>query len=220
MTEALEALAAWLESLPPGGIVAAVFLIAYLENVVPPLPGDALVVVAGSVAALGAVGVVPVYGAAVAGSVLGFLTMLALGRRLGEAIHDPARLRWIPSGPLRTVERWFARWGQGVVLANRFLSGGRAVIALLAGASRLSLGRTAAMATLSALAWSALLVGGGYALGAEFDRLLAFLARYGRIVTAVTVLLALAVGVRRTHRRSAERNGEDPPRGHAGRPGG
>ncbi len=76
------------------------------------------------------------------------------------------------------------------------------------------------MATLSALAWSALLVGGGYALGAEFDRLLAFLARYGRIVTAVTVLLALAVGVRRTHRRSAERNGEDPPRGHAGRPGG
>lgn len=210
MTETLAALAAWLESLPPVGIVAAVFVIAYLENVLPPLPGDALVVVAGSVAALGVVSVWPVYAAAVAGSVLGFVTMLALGRTLGAAIYDPARLRWIPSGPLRTVERWFGRWGQGVVLANRFLSGGRAVIALLAGASRLPMGRTVAMATLSALAWCALLVGGGYALGAEFDRLLSFLARYGRLVTAVT-LAVVAVGVARWWRARAGQETEKTP---------
>lgn len=217
MIEAGSAFVEWLRGLPPGGIYAVVFLVAWAENVIPPIPGDLVVVVAGSFVALGVIGLVPTFVLATVGSVLGFLTVFAAGRRLGTAVHDPARLRWIPRGAVATVEAWLARWGLGVVAANRFLSGGRAVIGLLAGASGMPAGAVALWATLSALAWNALLVGGGVALGTQWPRVMALLATYGRVVTGVLAVAALALGVRWWVRgRGRREEGGEPTDGSDG----
>lgn len=191
----------WLRGLPPAGIYAVLFVVAWGENVVPPIPGDLVVVVAGSFVALGLVGLVPTFAVATLGSVLGFLTVYWAGRRLGAAVHDPARLRWIPRGAISTVTAWLETWGMGVVAANRFLSGGRAVIGLLAGASRLPAGPVALWATVSALAWNAVLVGGGVALGTQWERVVAVLRQYGRVVTLLLLTAALVWGVRWWTRR-------------------
>ena len=196
MIEAVEAFTAWLRTLPPVGIYTVLFVVAWGENVVPPIPGDIVVVVAGSFAALGLIGLVPTFAIATAGSVLGFLSVYAVGRRLGEAVHDPARMRWIPRGPVRAVEAWLSRWGMGVVAANRFLSGGRAVIGLLAGSSGLKGVPVALWATVSALAWNVVLVGGGYALGSRWERIVAVLRSYGQVVTGLLVVTALVVALR------------------------
>ena len=195
----------WLRGLPPAGIYAVLFAVAWCENVVPPIPGDLVVVVAGSFVALGLIGLVPTFVLATLGSVLGFLTVYAAGRRLGGAVHDPARLRWIPRGAISTVTAWLETWGMGVIAANRFLSGGRAVIGLLAGASRLPTGPVALWATVSALAWNVILVGGGYALGSQWERLVVILGQYGRVVTLLLVAVALAWGVRWWMRKGEER---------------
>ena len=202
MIEAAEAFVEWMRGLPPGGIYAVLFVVAWGENVVPPIPGDLVVVVAGSFAALGILGLGPTLAVATVGSVLGFLTVYAVGRRLGEAVHDPGRLRWIPRGPVRKADVWLGRWGLGVVAANRFLSGGRAVIGLLVGSSRLPAGPVAAWAGVSAVLWNAVLVGGGYALGSEWERVIRLLQQYGRVVTAVLALVAVAVVSRRVVRRA------------------
>ena len=206
MTEWADAFLVWLRSLPPGGIYAVVFVVAWGENVIPPVPGDLVVVVAGSLVALGLVDALPTFGLATAGSVLGFMTVFTAGRRLGAAIHDPTRLRWIPRGALRTSEAWLARWGMGVVAANRFLSGGRAVIGLLVGASGLRVAPVATWATVSALMWNAVLVGGGYWLGNEWPRVVDVLRTYGRTVTVVLVVAAVVFAVRRWRGRSARRD--------------
>ena len=203
MIELVEAFATWLRALPPTGIYAVLFAIAWGENVVPPIPGDIAVVVAGSLVALGLIDLAPTFAIATVGSVLGFLTVYAAGAALGEAVHDPARLRWIPRGPVRTAEAWLMRWGLGVVAANRFLSGGRAVIALLVGSSGLRLAPVAVWATVSALAWNAVLVGSGYVLGSEWERVAGFLRAYGRTVTGVLVVVVAVVVVRRWRRREA-----------------
>ncbi len=200
MIEAVEAFTAWLRTLPPAGIYTVLFVVAWGENVVPPIPGDIVVVVAGSFAALGLVGLVPTFVIATVGSVLGFLSVYAVGRRLGVAVHDPTRMRWIPRGPVRAVEAWLARWGLGVVAANRFLSGGRAVIGLLAGSSGLRLVPVAVWATVSALAWNVVLVGGGYTLGTHWERVVDVLRSYGRVVTGLLVAAVLVVFLRRWHR--------------------
>lgn len=187
----------WLRALPPGGIYAVLLAVSYLENLVPPIWGDTVVVVCGSLVGLGTLAFGPTLALATAGGSLGFLTVFAVGRRLGGAVEDPARLRWIPRGPVARAERWLERWGYAVVAANRFLSGGRSVIGLLAGASDLRWGPTALWATVSALAWSALLVGGGAALGAQWERVLDGLAVYGRVVTAVLVVALAVAAVRR-----------------------
>lgn len=196
MIETIDQFAAWLGALPPLGIYLVLFGISVGENLVPPVPGDVAIVVAGSLVGFGTISMIPTFSIAVLGSVIGFLGMYGIGRQLGEAIHDPERLRWLPSGPVATVEGWLDRWGYGVVAANRFLSGGRAVIALLAGASGLRLAPTALWATVSALLWTAVLVGSGYMVGSEWERVLHGLRVYGKTVTLTLALIALGVGIR------------------------
>ena len=205
----------WLRALPPGGIYAVLLGIAYGENLVPPIWGDTVVVLCGSLVGLGTLAFGPALALSTLGGALGFLTVFALGRRLGGAVHDPTRLRWIPRGPLARAERWLGRWGYAVVAANRFLTGARSVIALLAGASDLRWGPTALWATASSLAWSALLLWGGAALGSRWERVLDWLAVYGRAVTVALVAVAAAVLVRRWRAR----NGEERPPAPPGPPG-
>ena len=203
MIESIEQFAGWLGALPPLGIYLVLFAVSVGENVVPPIPGDVAVVIAGSLVGFGTIALVPTFAIAVVGSVLGFLAMYAAGRRLGDAIDDPERMRWLPSGPVATVEGWLSRWGYGVVAANRFLSGGRSVIALLAGATGLQAPATALWATVSSLLWTGLLVGAGYAVGSEWERVLDGLRLYGKAVTLGLALLAVGLAVRWGLRRRA-----------------
>jgi len=221
--ESVQQFADWLQALPPGWIYAVLLTIAYGENIVPPVPGDVAVVVGGYLVGLELIGFAPAVGVATLGGALGFMTMYAVGRRLGDAVEDPNRVRWIPKGPVRTAKGWLRRWGYGVVAANRFLSGARSVIALLVGASRLRVGLTALLATLSAAVWTGLLTYAGYAVGSNWGVILGWLRTYGHVITgAVLVVAALLVarwGWRRRHRRegpmesilgTAPRNDEDP----------
>lgn len=219
MIEVLDQFATWMGALPPLGIYLVLFGISVGENLIPPVPGDVAIVVAGSLVGFGTVSFIPTFSIAVVGSVIGFLAMYEVGRQLGEAIHDPDRLRWIPSGPLETVARWLDRWGYGVVAANRFLSGGRSVIALLVGASELRLVPTALWATLSALLWTAILVGSGYMVGSEWERVIPWMRAYGKTVTAGLALIGLAMTVRWWVRRRRQETAKtsDGPGGGAAR---
>ncbi|MEM1056393.1 MAG: DedA family protein [Bacteroidota bacterium] len=193
MMESVEALATWLMGLPPLGIYGVLFAVSYVENVVPPIWGDTLIVLCGWLVGVGTLAFGPTVFLATLGGALGFMTMYALGWKLGDAVANPSRLRWIPRAPLQAAERWLKRWGQGVVLANRFLAGGRSVISLLAGSSRLPVLQTSIWASVSALAWCVLLVAGGAWVGAEWERVLNILTAYGRVITAL-VALAVVVG--------------------------
>ena len=210
MIEVIDQFATWMGALPPVGIYLVLFGISVGENLVPPVPGDIAIVVAGSLVGFGTISLVPTFGIAVVGSVIGFLAMFSVGRQLGEAIRDPERLRWLPSGPVAKVDGWLDRWGYGVVAANRFLSGGRAVIALLAGASGLRVVPTAFWATVSALLWTTVLVGSGYMVGSEWERVLHGLRAYGRMVSIVLAMIGLGVGIRWWRRRRGQETAKTP----------
>ena len=216
--EAVGDFVGWLEGLPPLGIYAVLLAVSYGENLVPPIWGDTVIVLCGSLVGLGVLSFWPAVALASIGGAAGFLTVFWVGRRLGEAIHDPARMRWIPRAPLRRAEAWLERWGLGVVAANRFLAGGRSVIGLLAGASDLRWAPTALAAAASAVAWSLLLVWGGALLGGEWERMLGWLSAYGRVVTVGLAGALAALWIRRRallgYRRRAKgerRDGPDSP---------
>ena len=191
----------WIRALPPVGIYAVLLGVSYGENLVPPIWGDTVIVLCGSLVGVGVLSFVPTVALAALGGAAGFLTVFAVGRRLGDAIHDPDRLRWIPRGPMNVAERWLERWGYGVVAANRFLAGGRSVIGLLAGASTLRWAPTALWSTVSAVAWSALLVWAGAAVGSQWERVLDWLGTYGKVVTVALVVALIVAGLRWRRRR-------------------
>ena len=155
----------WMAGVPPLWAYLILLIIAYGENVLPPIPGDLVVVFGGYLVGLGKLNFVVVVVLATVGGAAGFMTMYALGARLGKAVLEPDRYRWLPKPYIFKAQDWMKRWGYGVVAANRFLSGARSVISLAVGMAHMDVGRTAAFATLSAAVWTTLITLAGYIVG-------------------------------------------------------
>ncbi|MFO8233128.1 MAG: DedA family protein [Longimonas sp.] len=187
----LDAWVNWMLALPPLWGYVIVLTIAYGENVMPPIPGDMIVVLGGYLAGRGHLHFGAVVVLATIGGALGFMTMYALGRVFGARILEPGRYRWIPHSGVERAQRWLHRYGYGVVAANRFLSGARSVISLAVGAAGMSAWKTLFFATLSALVWTSLISYAGYALGDNWPVVASYLDTYGRIVGSILLLLLI-----------------------------
>lgn len=200
MAETFSDFAVWMDSLPALWAYVAILVIAYGENVIPPVPGDLAILYGGYLAGIGQLSLWPVVALATLGATLGFMTLYALGHRLGEAILDPTRMRWMPKAGVSRARAWIERWGWWVVLLNRFLSGVRAVISVTVGVARMDTRRTALLAGISAFVWAWLIAYAGYALGDNLGVVMRWLATYGRIVGSVLGVLFVVWIVRKLWR--------------------
>ena len=197
MGDLLHDLAIWLEGLSPAWAYAGILLVAYGENVLPPIPGDMAVAFGGYLAGVGTLHFALVAGVATLGSVMGFMTMYLVGYTVGDAVLRSRWFRWVPPERMDAARQRLDRWGYGLVAANRFLAGLRGVVGLVVGMARLNAWRTAAVSALSALVWIVLIVWAGYALGDHWEDIGGWLQRYGQAVLALFALVLLAAGVRR-----------------------
>ena len=198
--------------LPPGWAYLLLAVSAFLENVVPPVPGDTVVVFSAYLAGRGVLSWGPVYVSTCAGGLLGFLVMYYLGRSQGRAFLSASgrgdrldrrlRARVISEDRLRRAERWLERFGPWLVLGNRFLTGVRSVIALAAGIGGMRWGTVAGLGLLSMALWNGLLLYAGMALGENWDQVTVLLGQYNRVLAAIGVTVAAALLLRRWRRRS------------------
>lgn len=185
----------WIRVLPPGGIYLTFFLLAYFENIVPPIPGDVLVAFAGYLAAESVVGILPVFLLTTIASVIGFMSLYALGRRWGDQIEDPHKLMWmtrfISLDYIRKARRWMRRWGPRVIMANRFLAGTRSVISLAAGISQIAMSKTIFSATISSILWNAILLGFGWFVHSNWAVIGYYLSIYGQFILGLIAIVLL-----------------------------
>ena len=199
----VDSLASWLAALNPALLYTALAVSSFLENIVPPVPGDSVVLFGSYLAARTHMSFTNVLIATTLGSEAGFMTYYLLGRLI-----DPARLaargyRFIPTGKIEQAHRWFVRWGLGVVLLNRFLSGVRSVISIVSGMSRLPWPRVLLLSTIACLMWNLILVRAGFILGSNWQLVETILTDYNRVVLAtLAVALVAWVLVRRIRRPS------------------
>jgi len=181
----------WIGGLSPFLAYAAILIVAYGENVLPPIPGDMVVVFGGYLVSVGKLSFVGVVGLSTLGGLLGFMTMYYAGRVIGAAVMDPDRLRFIPKHRVEKASDWLSRWGYGVIALNRFLSGLRSVISLSVGIARMDPWKTSLWATISAIIWTSLIALLGYELGENWESVSAYLQQYGVVVTILIVCVLL-----------------------------
>lgn len=186
----------WMESLPPLLAYAAILIIAFGENVAPPIPGDMAVVFGGYLVGVGQLNFFVVVTLATIGGAVGFMTMYAIGYWVGDAVMDSERLRWIPKDRVGKAREWLDRYGYGLVAANRFLSGLRSVISLTVGMAHTDPWKTAMYATLGAAVWTGLIAYAGYAVGENWQIVAGYLRDYGRIVLAIVVVAGIGTAFR------------------------
>jgi membrane-associated protein len=110
-----------------------VFLLAYLDALVPVVPSETSVITAGVVAAAGDLNLMVIVAVAAGGAFLGDNTAYFVGRRFGTRINE----RFFRSDKARKRVEWAhqqvsERGGELIVVA-RFIPGGRTVVTLSAG---------------------------------------------------------------------------------------
>ena len=128
---------------------------------------------------------------ATSGGLLGFMSMYMIGKWFGNTIIEKGKLSFISIEAIHKIEQWFVRYGYWLIVANRFLSGTRAVISLFAGMSNLDFVKTTSLSFLSALLWSGILVYAGYSLGQHWEDIGVYLKMYSEIITAAIFVVAL-----------------------------
>lgn len=174
-------------------------ILMLVENLVPPIPSELILPLAGFLVTLGRMDLVLVLTVSTAGSLTGALVLYGAGRAVGE---DRLKSLLARHGrPLGFREEAFERGAMllrrhsaAVLFWGRFVPGLRSVISLPAGLVRVPLPTFIGWTLLGSLCWNAALVGAGLLLGDNWTRMLSLMDRY-ETALAWTGVVALVAAV-------------------------
>ncbi len=181
--DVIEQFISWLQQLSPYSVLALMFFIAYIENVFPPAPSDVLLVFAGTLIGIGTIDFAPALILATLGSTLGFMTAYLLGRYFEQHVVSGKFGRYLPVGAIHQVEKLFQRYGYGVIVANRFLAGTRAIVSIFAGMSKMNLAFTTCLCALSAMVWNGVLLYLGMIFANNWRSAAEYIGIYSKIMS-------------------------------------
>ena len=197
----VEALSQW----HPAWAYSTLLFSAFLENVIPPIPGDTVVVFSAYLVGRGALNWWLVYLSTCAGGTAGFLVMYWLGYHHGRAFLAGRKRRFFSAEDLARAEQWLARYGGILILVNRFLSGIRSVIAVSAGIGRMNWKSVAFYGFVSMAIWNGLLLYAGLLVGQNWRKVVEYLKQYNRFFTLLLVGIVLVLLFRWWRRRRSGR---------------
>jgi membrane protein DedA with SNARE-associated domain len=182
---------------------------AYTENVVPPIPGDTVVILGAYLVSTGQLDFWGVYVSTTIGSVAGFVTMYYIGRKFGRSfIYKKSRSRIFKEEDIRKTEIWFGKWGYWVIAANRFLSGTRSIISLFAGLFHLNVLLVVALSIVSAAIWNGLLIFAGMLVGKNWEIISDIISQYNKILIVLTVFVIGYIIYRKYYKKKSEQKPE------------
>ncbi|HLK95070.1 MAG TPA: DedA family protein [Nocardioidaceae bacterium] len=192
-----------------------------LETVFPPIPSEIVLPFAGYLSQRGELALGWVLVAATLGALTGAVALYGFAATVGQE-RASALLARIPLVDREDVDRasdWFARHGRSAVLLGRLVPGVRSLVSLPAGAQRMPLGQFVVYTAIGSLVWNSLLVGGGYALGTQWDRVQAYAdwldyLLIGALLLVVGWLALRRVRARRTRSSTRAQDGRAPSRDH------
>jgi membrane protein DedA with SNARE-associated domain len=183
-----------LRSLPDLLIYFFLALSAFVENLVPPIPGDTITAFGAFLVGVGKLSFVGVYISTTIGSLLGFLTLFWLGGFLGRHFFIERDFRFLRAKDIIKAEEWFGRYGYFLILFNRFMPGIRSAVALASGISRFRTLPVLFLSLLSCAAWNLIWIFMGHTLGTHWEtvekKMGDFLMRYN---VAMIILIGLFV---------------------------
>ena len=170
MSGPLTGLADWVNDIIEHAGYPGVGALVALANVVPPIPVEAILPIAGFVAGEGHLWFPLVVAAATVGSVAGALALYALGYWLGEArlrklVRRYGRFLLLKEADLERARSWFDRHGGKAVVIGRILPGGRKLIPIPAGVACMPIGRFLTYTALANGFSNCVLIGLGWVLG-------------------------------------------------------
>jgi membrane protein DedA with SNARE-associated domain len=205
-----EAFDHWIRSVGPLAYLG-LFIASLVEYLFPPFPGDVLVVLGGVYAVRGEKPWVLVFLVVTSGSILGAYLNFLFGKWLAKGIPNwPEHKRrfGIRRHQLEDLQHRMQKYGDLLLIGNRFLPGIRSLLFVAAGASDLKLSRVLVLGGVSAVAWNLALVSLGVAVGGRAERIFELMRVYQQGVVVLMAVAAAAVMVRLFARNRRKVRGE------------
>jgi membrane protein DedA with SNARE-associated domain len=186
----MESLLHSLETANPLWAYFILFVSAFIENIFPPIPGDTVTVFGAYLVGRGFLNFWGVLISTTLGSIAGFMAVFALAYWIEWKLIEKYRPKWVERSKIDRVEKWFRQYGYWIVLINRFLTGVRSIISVVAGLSKMNTMLVFLLALISCFVWNGALIGLGALLGENWELIGHFLKVYNQIV-----IIALVVGI-------------------------
>src|SRR4051812_9811572 len=198
----------WLTGLPPLAVYAVLALLSAIENIFPPVPADAAVLLGAVLSRRGVTSPVLLGLLCWAANTVSAIAMYHLGRTRGR---DLLQHRWsarlLPAHAQQAFREAWERHGMVGIFVSRLLPGVRATVLPFAGMLHLPAPRVIATAAAASLVWYAGLVAVGVAVGQSFSRAQQVLASANRVLGVAAVvfvaLIATWVARRARHHRDS-----------------
>ncbi len=149
-------------------VYAILFAIIFMETgfvVMPFLPGDSLLFVAGAVAAAGGMDVQIVAATLIAAALCGDNVNYWIGRFIGPKVFKHDGNRWLKRENLERTHAFMEKHGPKAIIIARFVPVVRTFVPFVCGVGRLTYARFLIFSMLGALIWVGLLVPAGYFFG-------------------------------------------------------
>lgn len=179
-----------------------------LENVIPPIPSEVILPLAGFQADQGDFNLFLLIVVATIGSIVGAMILYTVGAVLGEdrirrLVGRFGKYVLVTTGDIDKATSWFKRHGRSAVFFGRLVPVVRSLVSIPAGVDKMPLGSFLIYTAVGSAIWNTILIMAGYLLGTQYDRVEGFVKVFQYVVIAA-VLVAVAYFVyRRLGRREA-----------------
>lgn len=175
-----------------------IFAAMVLENVIPPIPSEVIMPLAGFYVGQGKLNFFGAVIAGLLGTVVGALPWYGIGRlvneeRLKQWVERRGRWLGVSVKELDDSRHWFVRHGAAVVFWGRLIPAIRTLISVPAGIEMMPFGPFLFWTTAGSLIWNLALTAAGWSLGSNWDRVLTFIKPVEGVVNKLLALLIAAV---------------------------
>lgn len=190
----------------PVWVYIVIMVACFIENIIPPFPGDTFIAVAGALVAAGRLdfplGLIVVC----IGGVGSVMVLHHLGHKFGRDYFIEKDYRFFSREDVGRIERLLGRYGVWILVLSRFVVGVRAGFAVAAGIAGYPGRKMLLYSLISYLLFASLVMTLGYLLVDNFPLVRELFQTYNHIVWPI-VLIVLAVYVviifRRRKRKKA-----------------
>lgn len=203
MSSSLPELNAYLDHIFAYGsfwVYAAILAACFIENLVPPFPGDSFIIVGGGLVALGRLELATTLAVVLVGGMSSVMVLYYIGRHYGRSFVISRNYRWFTADDVNRMEHRLENYGGLILISSRFIVGLRSALALAAGIAHYYPVRMFIYSLISYLLFVGMLVLLAIKLVQHFELIEQYVRTYNIIVWPLVGLLIAAFVWRRIKR--------------------